>query len=230
MFQKLFSFTINTLYLITIIFVVIMITTTTFMKKLNTLENVQQNQVIGKVVKEDSPMIATTAATLKEITVTDGQHVQNGDILFSYYQKSANDNLEVETVKSPAAGVIRRTSLQNGDAIQPEWKVMDIYQDNNPRLLTYVTEDQYNQIKKLNQLQAYSHRLDQAFTVTPKLLQADAQDTGDAQQKIGVYFEFIDIPQSVSLLNNEQLTLILPQPKAKTLTDMLGTISFLPKK
>ncbi len=218
------------LYLITIIFVVIMITTTAFMKKLNTLETQQQNQVIGKVVKEDNPVIATTAATLKDITVSDGQHVQSGDILFSYYQKSSNDNLEVETVKSPAAGIVKTGSLQSGNAVQPEWKIMDIYQDDNPRLLTYMTEDQYNQIKRLSQMQAYSHRLDQAFTVTPKLLQADAQDTGEAQQKIGVYFEFIDAPRSVSLLNNEQLVLILPQQKATTVTDILGKISFLPKR
>ena len=221
MMQKLFSFIVNTLYFITIIFVVVMVTTTAFMKKVN-MTMAQPAEVVGKVVKDDTPVIATGSATIKEILVEDGDRVQAGDALFSY---SFATPPRVQVVKASVDGVVKRTGLQAGDGFQANWKIMDIYQDANPRLLVYLTEDEYNQIKKTAELHAYSKRLDQAFTVTPKVLQADVQDNADAQQKIGIYFEFADSESAVSLLNNESLSLILPQQKAVTLKDMIGSAS-----
>jgi hypothetical protein len=201
-----------------------MLTTTAFMKKVATFSNTQPAQAIGKVVKEDVPVSATSSGILKQVDVQDGDHVTSGQELMTYYLAG---NKSPQIIKAPESGIIRRTSLTGGDVIEPQWKILTIYKDNKARLLVYLTEDQYNQIKKLNHLQAYSKRLDQAFAVSPKVLQADVQDTENVQEKIGVYFEFEDPTEVTSLLHNESLSLILPKQKTPKITDILSNFDIL---
>ncbi|HWY79531.1 MAG TPA: HlyD family efflux transporter periplasmic adaptor subunit [Candidatus Sulfotelmatobacter sp.] len=227
MIQKLFSVIINALYLITIIFIVIMVTVTALLNKTNLALQTKTNLLTGNVVKQDIPILATGSATLQDFIVEDGQHVEPGDKLFSWSQTINATTIASQTVTAPTAGIVKFTKLKPGDTVQANWKIIDIYTDDGPRLLVYLTQDQYNSIRNIANLQAYSTRLDQSLTVVPKMFQADTVNNGTAQEKIGVYFDFRDAQYATSLLQNESLKLLLPQPKTVGVTDMLHKISFL---
>ena len=229
MIQKIFSYVINALYIVTILFVVVMITTTAFVRKTNLFLQSQHNQVKGNVIKQDAPIIASQAATIKDFLVQNGQHVQAGETLFDWFINQNSSSIQLQAVTAPVSGTVKLAGMQEGTKIGPGWKIIDIYQDDNPKLLVYVSDKQYAEIKKQTDLQAYSERLDQAFTVTPKILDAEVQTNGNAQEKIGVYFEFREPKYATSLLQNEPLTLILPQQQTITLKDLLDKFNWTSK-
>lgn len=232
--KKVFIFFINTLYFTIVIALAFSISTIALTRKINQ-SKIYTNNLQGAVVKEKVVILTLTRGIVDSVSVKNGQTVKKGDILvklsnpilennYQILQQQQNNqsaqteasivkiNLENLTIKSPVDGVVGELYTSEGSSLSEFTKVMLIYSSSDIRLQADLTTEQYQKIQKLSQVNAYSPRLNQNFTLIPGLLRADEKiPKGIGEKKIGLYFSFKNNEQAAALLNNEDLQITLEE-------------------
>lgn len=232
--RKLFTFFINTLYFTIVIALAFSISTIALTRKVNQ-EKIYINNLRGSVVKEKVLILTLTRGIVDNIHVKNGQRIKKGDTLikmsnpilennYQILQKQADNqsaqteasiakiNIDNLTIKSPVDGVVGELYTSEGSSVNEFTKVLLIYSASDIRLQADLTAAQYQKIQKFAEVNAYNTRLNQNFTIIPDLLKADEKTPqGIAEKKIGLYFVFKNSTQAASLLNNEDLHIVLEE-------------------
>lgn len=230
--NKYLPLTFNIIVGFIVVITAVSIATIALTKKVNeTNANYNQN-ITATVVKQSVTILSLTDGVIEKVYVKTGDEVKKGDVLVRMSNSSLQDKIRVYeqfqnnvsaqteanlskldlnnlTVYAPIDGIIGEVSATDGSSVSQFTKLMTIYSSNGIRLLANLTEGQYQSLQNSHEILAYSDRLSQSFQITPTILRPDEQSSlnNSYGKKIGLYFEFNNPKDGVSLLNNEDLKL-----------------------
>lgn len=227
----------NFLFFGIVILLAISVATISLTKKVNEYRTQSNQNVTATVMKDVVPVLSFSRGVVTKIHVREGQEVKKGDLLvemdnpvlrgkidaLEQYRdnvsaqteaKVAQEELKNLAITAPFDGIVGTVLVTNGAAVDNLSKIMTIYSNENIRLLSHLSVEQYQTIRKMHEIKAYDDRLNQNFVIKPDLLKPDEKETDPAQQqtdnkKIGVYFTLADKTNASSLLHNEDLQLDL---------------------
>ncbi len=179
---------INTIYFTAVFVFATLIATQSLARKVNTFQTIN-SPVFFYVNKEKVVVPTVVAGTVKEIMVTPGQHVSEGDLVVRIDNKmferkiilleqNAQNNLSAKTeldilrerrdsynIYAPKDGVVYQMHTSEGSYLQSGEGAFTLFADDNAHLISYVTPVQYGEIQKNGEVSIYSKRLQQAFKV-----------------------------------------------------------------
>jgi multidrug efflux pump subunit AcrA (membrane-fusion protein) len=231
--KKLLSITLNTLFFTIIIVIAFAVATIALTRKVNDYRQQYNKGIKGTVIKEVVPVLSFSKGIVRKIHIKVGEKVKKHELLVEVdnpvLQGKVNalqaypDNISAQTeakvaqqelgslnIYSPLDGVVSDITVVEGTPVEELGKVVMLYANENMRLLGDLSVNQYTVVQQLQQIQAYSPRLNQTFTIIPDILKPDEKTASDfADKKISLYFVFKNKRDAISLLNNEDLDLQL---------------------
>jgi len=234
------SSTITTVFILGIVFVFSLSVTTIAMTiKYNQFTRQYLNGITATVIKDAIPLTSFTEGVVKKVSVSVGDEVKKEQTLVEIDNPAirgkittllsfkdnvsalteaqlAKQSLRYFTITPPIDGVIGDIHVTEGMPVADSAIIVTVYASSNIRLLSALTLDQYFLAQRMNQITAYSPRLDQNFLVRPRTFNPsqssfpknENQSTGEGK-KIGLYLTFINPKDGTELLNNEDLVLRL---------------------
>lgn len=236
------AFLLNSLFFAVIVLVAVSISTIALAKKVNEYRAQARHGIKGTVVKDEIPVLSFTNGVVKKLYIKPGDEVKKGDLLVQIENpllkskvdtlaqfkdnvsaqteaKVATEELKRLSLTSPVDGIISEVFTTEGSPVESFSKVLTILASNNAKLLSELTLSEYQTVEHLPSVTAYSPRLNQSFTVKLDSLKPNEKtsinpETGVKEKNIGLYFTFASNSVAQSLLNNEDLDLLLEKQDA----------------
>ncbi len=238
--KKFASVFLNIFFFTIIIVLAFTVATIALTRKVNEYSHRYNQSIKGSVIKQVIPVLASGKGMVKKIYVKTGQEIKKDDLLVTLDNealagkidvlKQFKDNTSAQTeakiaeqelgnlkITAPVDGMVGDIVITEGSPIESLNKILTLYADDNVRLLAQLDVDQYQTIKRLHEVRAYSERLNQSFYIIPDILNPNVStpETPLDPKKIGLFFKFQNKIDAVSLLNNEDLTLQLDTQNEK---------------
>lgn len=236
--NRLAGIILNTLFFTVVVVIAFTIATVAITKKVNEARLQYSDGLKGTVVKQVVPVLAFSRGIVKAIHVKVGQEIRKDDLLIELENpvlagkikalENYPDNISAKTestvaqeeikglkIYSPANGVVTDILVTEGSPVEDLAKLINVYSNENIMLVANLTDDQYLAIQQLHEARAYSRRLNQHFIVQPDILKPDVKGVETGEKKIGLFFTFKDKQEATSLLNNEDLDMLLVQNDSK---------------
>lgn len=178
----------NSLYFVTIFIVALVLTTLSLARRTNSFES-SRDPLLLNVDKEDIQVANSTAGSVTEILVEEGEHVTEGQVLMrlnndvnesriAILQQFEEENLSARTeanllraeserneITSPRDAVVYGIHTTVGTFISQNSDVMTLFSDDNLKLTGLVSAQRYAEILEMRSLAAYSPRLQQVYSV-----------------------------------------------------------------
>jgi len=230
----------NFFFFSVVILVAVAVSTIGLTRKVNDYRKQSQQKVSATVIKETVPVLVATAGIVKSVNIKPGQEVNQGDILvvmdnpslrgkikaLENYPENVSAQTEAQVAKSqvdafkvmaPASGIVGEVTVTQGTPVQDLSPIASIYANSGALLLAHLTSEQYQQARKKVEIKAFSPRLNQSFSVTPAFLDPKVEEPKEKldPKKIGLYFRLLDPEHASSLLQNEDLELLIEVEQAK---------------
>jgi hypothetical protein len=244
--QALYKLFVNIIFGSIIIAIALTVTTISLAKKMNDYKQQFEQGITATVEKDDIPVLGLGKGIISKVDVLEGQQVKKDQVLVELTNpvleqqlkalKEFPNNLSAQTeatlvktqlqyntITSPVDGVVDSVSVTINSPVDEYSKIMTIYANQNTRLLTYLTIEQYVTAQKMARIPAFNPRLNQDFYVAPDILKPDQQDPNSQNQpvqpdlitpnKVALYLKLLNPQDALSLLNGEQLQLRLAAPQ-----------------
>lgn len=226
--KKFSNLSLNLLFFGVIILITFVITTISLTKKINESRKNLERGLKGTVIKQEVPILSLSQGIVIKSYFRVGQDVKKNDLLVEIDNpllrgkiealekypdnvsaqteaKVAKEELKGMKIYSPVNGVVTDVKITEGSPVEALEKVITIYSNDNIRLLADLNDDQYQILQRMGEINAYSARLNQNFTLKPDILRPDKKLSEYNEKKIGLYFVFTDPEEAKSLLENEDL-------------------------
>ncbi|MBP7060861.1 MAG: biotin/lipoyl-binding protein [Candidatus Moranbacteria bacterium] len=182
------KYIVNSLYLTIVFVVVFFVATQALVRKINTY-TLTESLLFLEVDKPDVSISNTIPGRVDEVLVKSGDHVEAGDVLMRLSDESAETRIEVlrslarenlsantelqllrarseeYEIKATRAGVIYEILVTKGSFLQSGTTVVNLFADDEIRLIGSIRPDQYPLIEKNRDISVFSTRLGQAYTV-----------------------------------------------------------------
>lgn len=231
--KKIFGILLNLLFFAIIIVIVVAISTIALTSKTNEYNNRYKNGLNGSVLKHAVPVMSLTRGVVEKIEIKIGDEVKSGDLLFTLTNPSlVNEiealkkfpgNISAETqaklgeqklkelkIFAQTDGIVGEINATSGVPVDEFVKLATIYSNNDIKLLSELTVDEYQTARRAPRIFAYSRRLNQSFEIEPDILNPDiTTPIKFEEKKMGLYFKFKNEENAISLLNNEDLIIQL---------------------
>lgn len=221
-----FTFIINTLYVLVILFVVVSLSFVAFSKKVQIAEQNSEEHISGTVVKQEVPLLSTINGSVHTVNIKVGQRVHQGDILLQLTasqsatpkSKSTKESVQDtdEKITAPIDGIVEKVFVQEGFAVSPDSSLVTLLSDDNISVSVSVSDEQYHRLVAMKQVYFYSQRLDQSFGAIPGLIDPSV-DVGDNALINGtntISYTFTNPRDAISLLQGEKLQIVMPSPSS----------------
>ncbi|MEK7571965.1 MAG: biotin/lipoyl-binding protein [Patescibacteria group bacterium] len=229
--KRFWSIILNILFFTIVAVLAISVATIALTKKVNEYRAENTNDIHGVVVKQIVPVLALSDGIVTSIKVKTGDHVKKGQVLVRIDNpmlrskinslKEFKDNVSAQTeakvaeeelknliIVSSVDGIVGEITITEGGPVNDLSKAMEIYSSEHVRFLSELTVEEYQQVQKLQNIKAYSARLNQSFQVKAEKLKPEAEEDKEINaKKLGLYFVFADKSDAASLLHNEDLEL-----------------------
>ncbi len=227
--DKIGSYIINILFFTIITVLAVSVATIAITKKVNEYNNRNTQGIIGVIVKEKIPVVALTKGVVQKVEVKTGDVVKKDELLVKLENpllkskvkslKDFKNNASAQTeakvgeeqlknlnIVSPVDGIVGDIGVTEGSVVEELSKTLEIYSNNNIRLLVPLSVDEYQVIQKEDNIRAYSERLNQSFPIKEEKLKPEAEkDEEMNKKKLGLYFIFVDPTDGIGLVDNEEL-------------------------
>lgn len=236
--NKLFGTLLNVVFFTIIIVISVAVSTIALTRKVNEYRKNINHGVTGAVVKEVVPVLSLSEGIVKKVNYKAGQEVGKGELLveienpvlaarvetLSRFKDNSSAVTEAEVAKeqlgylnisSPVNGIIGEMNVSEGSPVENLTNVATLYNRDNVRLLAELSVEEYQAVRRLREVTAYSPRLHQSFIVRPDALRPNVSEaelegqTELKEKKIGLFFTFKNKEETQSLLHNEDLELHL---------------------
>lgn len=200
-----------------ILFVALSISAYAFIEKTDK-DKQDKDMILGKVVKEEIPQIATADGFVTSIDKKMGDNISIDEKILTiakeYHENEDTDSVvESKTTNSSAKGIIKKVYVKKGQNIKMNQAVASVLADDNILIVLNVDEEEYKMIKSLKDVYFYSNRLDQSFAVESSLLNPAVLGAESSSNSFQLSFTFKNPNESISLLHNEKVELLLPKDK-----------------
>jgi len=205
--RNLFNFTVNIIFGLVIIIIVIAVTTISLTKKINDYVAQNQQNIIATVEKNDVPVLSFTKGFVKAVNVREGQVVKKGDLLVEVSNPlleqqvrvllAVPDNASAQTegqiakielqynkVYAPVDGTIGDINTTVGSPVDEYSKLLHIYESTDTKLLAYLTVSQYQLATKMSKIPAFSQRINQDFYISPSILKPNQNLPTDSTNQL----------------------------------------------
>ena len=222
---------VNGIYLLVVVVVTLVISTLSITRKVNSFH--ENNRFLDFIVdKEDIVITNAIPGRVNEILVKPGDRVRSGDVLveivdegllakleglsasedFNTSAKTEADlirsQLDQFKIRAPRDGVIYDINNVVGANLSINTPVMTMYADNGVRLKTNMTQEQLDQIQRVNTLDVLSPRFEQVYQVEYLSVGKATYDRTTAVNTYEVYFSFTDKSVGAVFLEGEVLEVI----------------------
>jgi multidrug resistance efflux pump len=222
---------VNLIFLLCLGAITVMIGTIALGKKIEALRNQQNSGLVAAVVKPKIELLPISTATVDNVMVSPGAHVATGQVLVTLTNASltariaalskfpnissavtklaaAQAQLKALTVRAPNNGVVGPIYIAPGSSVDQSTPILDMYTDHDVRLYAQLTLTDYQHLRSIHGLVAYSARLHRSFPVQlGSLNPTEDANPGDSQPRLGMYLQLTDPTVAPTLLNNEALQL-----------------------
>src|SRR6185437_9230413 len=194
MMQTIFRYTINTLYVLVILFVVVSLSFSAIVKKEELATQYDTTVISGQVVKQEIPVLADNSGSLHSVKITVGEHVTIGDALFEVTPSATtpDTNTSVDVIVAQTTGVVEKIIARPGTNISIDTPLAVILSDDNMKLAVSVSDSEYHQLTSQKRIYFYSQRLDQSFEVTPNILNPVEQGDDINKRTITAIYTFVN--------------------------------------
>lgn len=223
--DKLIYFLKSVFYYSLIFLVVFIISTLALTRKVNRFKDGPIFEVF-EVDKEEVVISTAVDGNVKAVLVEEGEHVKVGDILVELSDDSLLDRLEVLesfsdenlsakteaellksttadfVVRAPRDGVVKEVLIAPGSAVSSNSKAMTLYADTGADVVTFMSKDSLRGIQKSSEVEVYSPRLEQYFTLTYKGVN---QAVEGSESEYKAYFSFVNEDSSSYFFDGEKL-------------------------
>lgn len=215
--QVFIRYSVNLLYIMVILFVALSISAYAFIEKTDK-DKQGKDMILGKVVKEEIPQIATADGFVTSIDKKMGDNISIDEKILTiakeYHENEDTDSVvESKTTNSSDKGIIKKVYVKKGQNIKMNQAVASVLADDNILIVLNVDEEEYKMIKNLKNIYFYSNRLDQSFAVESSLLNPAVLGAESSSNSFQLNFAFKNPNESISLLHNEKVELLLPKEK-----------------
>jgi hypothetical protein len=227
---------VNLLFLFCLAAIAVMIGTIALGKKIEALRNQQNSGLVAAVIKPKIELLPVSTATVSSVMVSPGTPVTQGQVLVTLtnasltgriaaLSKFPNDSgavaklaaaraqLNALTVRAPDNGVVGTIYIAPGSSVDQATPILDIYTDHDVRLYAQLTLTDYQHLRSIHGLVAYSERLHRSFPVQlGSLNPSEEANPANSQPKVGLYLQLTDPLSAPKLLDNEALQLRPARP------------------
>ncbi len=231
--KKIIVALLNTVFFTLVVLLAFSVATIALTRKVNRYRSQFQQGLKVTVIKNEVPILAYTRGVVKKIPAKVGMEVKKNSVLaqldnpalrskidvLGVYEdnvsaqteaKVAEEELKNLVVKAPVSGVIAEVHVAEGSPVETFSEFMSMYSHDDTRLLALLSVQQYQMIKRLPEVRAYSPRLNQNFILKPSILSPTEKESGEfREKKIGLYFKLANEQDASSLLHNEDLDVFL---------------------
>lgn len=246
--RNLLTFTLNLFFIIFVIVIAVGVSTLALAKKVDDYNNQYDQSLSGSVVKHALPVMSFTKGIVNQIKTQTGTEVKANDVLVVLINPSLQSELSALkqfptnesavtqskvdeqlvkslTITAPADGIVGDIAASEGSTVDEFTKLLTIYSNKNIQFLANLTVDQYQAVRHASKVEVYSRRLNQSFVVIPSILNPDEKmPLSFDQKKIGLYFTFQNQQDAASLLNNEDLSIILSNTQSTSVNKPIDFI------
>lgn len=229
--KKFIAGLLNVVFFTVVLIMALSISTIALTKKVNDYRNENTTGVQGTVIKQVVPVLSFTKGVVRTVNVKVGQEIKKDEVLVEMdnpllrskvktLEKFPNnlsaeteaevgrEELKTLTITSPVDGFIGEIQVTEGSVTENLAPVVTIYAHQDIRVLVELSSKEYQAIKNLSEIKAYSERLNQTFVLKPDILKPDESTEAKTQEKkIGLYFTIKNTQDAKYLLNNEDLDL-----------------------
>lgn len=248
--KKVTNSIINIFLLGVIVGICLIATTITLTQRIDDYRNQYKHGISVTVVKQEIPVVSLVSGTVNELQVQLGQGVKKGDVVATisnplltsqiYAFQSVKDNVSAQTearierakvpfqtIKSPVDGSLGEILVKKGAAVNELTDVATIYANDNTRLLSYLSTNNYLLVKKQSIVKAYNPRLNLDILLRPDTLQPKEVAVGQfGEKKFGLYFTLVNPSDAISLLQNEDMVLQIDTPQDKVVKPIDFIVNF----
>jgi len=231
--QTVFTYVINVVVLLLVGMIAFSVATIAMTKKVNESRSSIDSGIKATIAKQAVPVLSLSRGIITRVYVRTGDEVKRGDLLVSmtnplledrvrvYQQFQENESAQTEaglarsslnylTISAPADGVVGDVFVTEGASVNEFEKVVTLFSSRDVRVLAELTEDQFQNVQRKNEVFIFSSRLGQTFAVVPSILKPDQTTPLPLQEKkIGMFLTFKNQADASSLLNNEDVELRL---------------------
>ncbi len=201
--------------------------------KVNRYKQDNTHIITSTVYKEEIPITSVSKGIINSINVRVGDIVEKDQIIMELDNpllkekikalEQSPDNVSAKTeadvakaellgltIKTPVAGVVGKINVIPGSSVQELTVVALVYSEADTLLLSQLSPSEYQILKDRNVVKAYNQRLKQMYNVVPLKVDPKVKEPKQGElKKIGLYFKLSDSKDSLSLLQNEDLEVIM---------------------
>jgi len=227
----LITFFFNALYFVVIFAIALAISTLALARRLNSYQATNTPFVL-QLQKEEIQLTTTVAGQAKKILVVPGQHVKKGDLLIQLtdqattvkiatLDKVSKDNISAKTeaevlktlapqfeIRAPKDGIVYKINVVEDAYVQSNTPVINMFSDDNVKLIGLVTQDQYIELIKQKRLDVFSIRREQIFSVKLDAVSRVIPATQSQASLYELYFQFVDPDDGASFIQGESVDVI----------------------
>lgn len=219
----------NGFYFLVVFVVALAFTTLSLARRLNSYDANHPDQTL--VTTKDSIALSNVVAgQIDKILVKEGQSVKKGELLLTLtdevsdakiasLESVARDNISARTeaqvlraqagyfeITAPENGVIYSINSVEGTYLSNPTKLIEIFADNDVKLVGHFTPTQYTEILKQPKLDVYNNRLEQIFEVNFTAVSQVIEEND--QSKYELLFTFSNPEDAASFVQGEKVTIV----------------------
>lgn len=229
--NKILTALFNIGFIIIILSLGIYVATIGLTKKIDDYQKQNTLGITATVEKKDVPIIALNRGLIKFLHVKEGDRVRKGDLLveitnpiieeqiksLAAYPDNVSARTQIAVAEAelsynklfaPVDGVIGSLNVTTDSPVDEYSQIMGVFSDDDTKLLTYLTIEQYLEAEKISRIPVYNPRLDQIFYASPDSLkpnQVNPDLPKEQSNKIAYYLKLTNAKETSSLINGEQL-------------------------
>jgi multidrug resistance efflux pump len=221
----------NALYLAIVFITSLALATLALTRKINSYA-VTNEHLFLNIDKEEILVSNSVTGQVEKVMVQSGDHVKKGDLLINMVDdvmqakinsldRVANDNLSAKTesdllkaeipqlqIRAPRDGVVYKVNVGEGAYLNRNTELINMYADSDVKLTGLVNEVQFDEIQKNKEIEVYSPRFEQMYTITFTGVGRVKDSTPVMGIQYEVEFLFNDPEEGVAFVPNEKLEVV----------------------
>ncbi len=229
-FHHLVATFINVLYFGIVFLTALTISSLALTRRLNSYE-ASQTPLLLHIEKDEIEITNPLPGRIEKVLVSSGQHVKKGDLLIQLsdevsrakiesLEKVAKENVSARTevtalkaqndqykIYAPRDGIVYKTHIVEGAYLVQNSLTLTMFSDSNVKLVASVSPAQYLELQKQKNLDIYSSRREQIFSV-----QLDGVsrviNTENKPSQYELNFHFINPDDASSFIQGENLNVL----------------------
>jgi multidrug resistance efflux pump len=229
--QRITAFLMNLVYFMLVFGIALAISTLALARRLNSYQATNTPFVL-QLRKEEVELVNTVSGQVNKIMIEPGQHVKKGDLLvqltddateakISTLEKLADENVSARTeaevlktlapqyeIRAPRDGIIYKVYAVEDTYIQNNTPLLVMFSDENVKLVTEVSPDQYTELLKQKKLDVFSSRREQVFSVKLEAVSRVIPATEHQPSKYELYFQFVNPEDAASFIQGENVDVV----------------------